>query len=262
MFETLRHAVRFLAYSIRVIGPLRIATGSLRLLADPGVRARVDAFDARFGTETVAGVTPAEARLPRSRRRAATMYLPTRDEDFAAILDALAWSPAELAGATFVDLGSGKGRVVFLAAMRCFREVVGVELSPRLHDIARCNYAVVARAGVLRSPIRFELGDAAELDVPSGPVVLYLYHPFQESVAETVIAQVVASIRRDPRPVAILYGHPTLQRPIRATVFTRDRVFEQTNAGARSTRRSHIGWSIFTNVGWLQQSLELRESVA
>ena len=260
MFESLRHVVRFLAYSIRVIGPARIATGSLRLLAAPRARASDDTFDAWFGTETASGMTPGEAELPPSRRRLATMYLPTRDDDFAAMLDALAWSRAELARATFVDLGSGKGRVVLLAAMRRFREVVGVELSPKLHDIARRNRDLVASAGVLRSPIRFELGDAAELDVPRGPVVLYLYHPFQESVAEAVLARVVASIQRAPRPFAILYGHPTLQRPIRASAFTRGGVFEQ--AGARPSERSRIGWTIFTNADWLRQNLALRESVA
>ena len=262
MFESIRHALRFLVYSVRAIGPLRSASGSLRLLTDPGARAHDNGFDVRFGTETTAGMTPAEGGLPYSRRRDATMYLPTRDEDFAAMLEALGWSPSELAEATFVDLGSGKGRVVFLAAMRCFHEVVGVELSPKLNDIARRNHEIVARAGVLRSPVRFELCDAAEMSVPSGPVVLYLYHPFREPIAREVVARVIASARRSPRPIAVLYGHPTLQRPIAPSVFTRERVFEQTAAGARTTKRFRIGWSIYTNAAWLRNEHSAHASVA
>ena len=41
----------------------------------------------------------------------------------------------------FVDLGSGKGRALLLASDYPFREVIGVELSPKLDRIARDNIA-------------------------------------------------------------------------------------------------------------------------
>jgi SAM-dependent methyltransferase len=41
----------------------------------------------------------------------------------------------------FVDLGSGKGRVLLLAAELPFKEIIGVEFSPELHAIARSNIA-------------------------------------------------------------------------------------------------------------------------
>src|SRR5580692_4687521 len=151
MLELPRHLFRFLAYSIRSMSPLRLATGSVRLLADPAARDHDASFDVRFGTDTTRGMTPVEASVPPSRQRVATMYLPTRDEDFATMLAALGWEPTKLEQCTFLDLGSGKGRVVLLAAMHRFREVVGVEVSPTLNDIAIRNHALVANAGVLRS---------------------------------------------------------------------------------------------------------------
>ena len=39
----------------------------------------------------------------------------------------------------FVDLGSGKGRTLLLASEYPFRRIVGVELSPKLHRIAKTN---------------------------------------------------------------------------------------------------------------------------
>jgi hypothetical protein len=252
MLNRLRHLLHFFAYSIRAIGPRRLATKSLPLLTDRDARTPDRAFDLRFGTDTTTGLTPAEANLPSARRAVATMYLPTHGEDFAAMLAGLAWPQSRLAEATFVDVGSGKGRVVLLAAMHAFRESVGVELSPVLHDLAVRNHALVARAGVLHSTVRFELGDAAQLDVPDGPVVVYLYHPFREPIFEAVVARLVASLEHDPRPVAILYGHPTLQRAIASTVFTRGGVFKQHAAGVRITKRFRIGWSIFTNAAWLE----------
>jgi hypothetical protein len=253
MFDRLRHLFHFFAYSISAIGPRRLAGGSLRLLADHDARSHDEAFDTRFGTDTTTGLTPLEADLPVARRSAATMYLPTHCEDFAAMLSALAWPQPLLAQTTFIDVGSGKGRVVLLAAMQTFREAVGVELSPILHDLAMRNHAVVDRAGVLRSTVRFELGDAAQLEVPDGPVVVYLYHPFREPIFEAVIERLLASLHCDPRPIAILYGHPTLQRPIASTVFTRGGIFEQRATGERVTKRFRIGWSIFTNAAWLER---------
>jgi SAM-dependent methyltransferase len=249
MFKALRHLVHFLAYSVRAIGPRTLVRTSLRLLADPDARAHDSGFDARYGTDTTAGLTPVEAAIPLARRRGATMYLPTRDADFATLLDALAW-PAELrAAATFVDLGSGKGRVVFLAAMQAFREAVGVELSPVLHQVAERNLARIRPA--LRSPVRLELGDAAEFTVPAGPIVIYLYHPFREAIAAAVVSRIVASLQRDPRPAAILYGHPTLQSCLAPDVFERGGVFTSAAEGARATKQFRIGWSIFTNAAWL-----------
>ena len=51
-------------------------------------------------------------------------------------------------GFTFVDLGSGKGRVLLLAALRPFRRVIGVEISASLHTRAQAN--VEALRGAIR----------------------------------------------------------------------------------------------------------------
>lgn len=243
----LRHALRFYAYSLGVLGPRVIARNLFGLLADPAAR-RVDSgFDDRWGTDTNAELTPSEARLPAHRRRAATAYLPTLDEDLGAMLDGLGWPAERMQEATFIDIGSGKARVVMLAAMRRFREVVGVELSPVLHEVAERNVARVEAAGALATPVRLTLSDATELEVPRGPLVVYLYHPFPDAIAERVLARLRAAIAASPRPVAILYGHPTLQRCIDPAVFARGEMFRRTREGGRQTRRFTIGWSIWTN---------------
>jgi predicted RNA methylase len=40
---------------------------------------------------------------------------------------------------TFVDLGSGKGRVLIVAAMYPFKRIIGVEYSPDLATVCRRN---------------------------------------------------------------------------------------------------------------------------
>lgn len=253
MIRTLRHWLSIFTYSWRAIGPTAIARKLLAYTRDHEARNSDSGFDARYGTETTLALTPGEAALPAERRAGATMYLPSMDSDIDAMLEALGWSNELVRAATFVDVGSGKGRAVFLAAQRPFREVVGVELSPLLHGIAESNLARMRAADALVAPVRLTLADATAIEVPRGPLIVYLYHPFREPIAAKVIDRIVASIASAPRPVAILYGHPTLQRSLDVDVFARGGLFQHAHAGARVTRRFRIGWSIWTNEAWLDQ---------
>jgi SAM-dependent methyltransferase len=251
MLRTIWHWVRLAAYSWRALGPRVIARKLLAYSVDRNARTTDSGFDARFGTDTTRELTPGVAALPAARRPGATMYLPSMDCDVHAMLDALSW-PAELVRrATFVDIGSGKGRAVFLAAMRPFASVIGVELSPVLHEVAGKNLDVMREAGALAAPVQLELADATQFPIPRTPLVAYLYHPFREPIAAQVIDRIVASVAAAPRPVAILYGHPTLQRCLDEDVFVRGGLFRREHDGARTTRHFRIGWSIWTTRAWL-----------
>jgi SAM-dependent methyltransferase len=258
MMKTFWHWMRLVAYSWRAVGPRRIARQLLAYSTDAEARSSDSGFDARYGTDTTRELTPGEAALPAARRRGATMYLPSMDCDLDAMLDALGWPDALVRDATFVDIGSGKGRAVFLAAMRPFRQVIGVELSPVLHAIAGDNLARMRNAGALAAPVRLEQADATVFSVPGGPLVVYLYHPFREPIAAKVIDRIVASIAAALRPVAILYGHPTLQRSLDEDVFARGGLLGRAHVGFRETRRFRIGWSIWTNQAWLADVPEPR----
>ena len=253
MFNGIPHQLSRLRYSWHAVGAGRLVRNSLRWAADPEAR-RVDSgFDAEYGTDTNADLTPREAGIPAERRDAATMYLPTMDEDLETILDALPWPDSLRRRSTFVDLGSGKGRAVFLAAMRQFRAVLGVELSPVLHEVAKRNLEIMRSAGVLESPVNMLLADATELEPPDGPLLTYMYHPFRDSIAAEVMAGLVLSLERNPRPAGILYCHPTLQPCIDPEVFTVSGVFRCAAEGERRTRRFRVGWTVFTNDDWLDE---------
>jgi hypothetical protein len=251
MTNSLGHRLRLLGHAWHAIGPTTLLRNALRWSLDGEARNTNCAFDVRFGTDTTAPVTPGEAAIPTVRRGDATMYVPSVEQDLDAMLEALAWSETRVHDAAFVDVGSGKARVVLLAAMRGFRTVQGIELSPVLDAIARRNLELVRRAGALLSPVELALGDATELAVPTGPLVAYLYHPFGEAIAARVVDRIVGSLAAAPRPAAILYGHPTLQPALPDAVFARGGVFAEHARGARRTRRFRIGWSVWTNDAWL-----------
>ena len=107
------------------------------------------------------------------------------------------------AGATFVDLGSGKARVVLLAAELPFGELVGVEYDEQLHRTAEQN---VTRLGAGDAPpIRLELADVRDFSFPETPLVIYMNNPFPEQVLKIVLANLSASHAARPRPITFVY---------------------------------------------------------
>ncbi len=251
MLHTVRYHLARLVHASRTLGLGPTLRRCLRWCFDPEARAVDSGFDARYGTDTGGHLAPGHLALPIARRATATMYLPTMDGELQAMLGALPWSVAHRRHATFVDLGSGKGRVVLLAAMERFRAVVGVELSPILHAVAQRNLARVRAARPGLAPVELVCGDATEFAPPAGPIVLFLYHPFAEAIAEQVMDRLRSSLAGAPRPVAILYGHPTLQPRFRDRLFATGGMFELEVRGGRPTRHGVIGWSVWTNRAWL-----------
>ncbi len=87
---------------------------------------------------------------------------------------------------TFIDYGSGKGRVLFAAAEFPFRQVVGVEISRDLHAIATANLAAY-RGKNLLSKIALWCGDARQYPLPDGNLVLHMYHPFGPDILKDML---------------------------------------------------------------------------
>lgn len=105
---------------------------------------------------------------------------------------------------TFVDLGCGKGRVLwFVATRRKLRKAIGVEIEPELAQIAREN---MKKAG-LRTPVTIIEGDASQVDL-SECTVYFLYNPFGERTLRAVLENIRRSLRARPRSIQIIHVNP------------------------------------------------------
>lgn len=109
---------------------------------------------------------------------------------------------------TFVDVGSGMGRVVLMAARRPFKRVIGVERSEQLNEVARGNIART-RHRLVCNDIEFVSVDVQQWEIPDDVTVVYLYCPFPAPVFERVVENVIASMNRAPRPVRVIYNFST-----------------------------------------------------
>lgn len=121
----------------------------------------------------------------------------------------------------FVDLGSGKGRPLLLAAEYPFRRLIGIEFSPELHRIAVENVERFrARTGSSQS-FELHVGDAASFDFPPEPIALHLFNPFGEPVLRQVMSRLKASLARAPRDVVVFYFNPLHRRVLEEAPFLR-----------------------------------------
>jgi SAM-dependent methyltransferase len=104
----------------------------------------------------------------------------------------------------FVDVGTGMGRVVFMAARRPFKRVIGVERSDRLNQVAG---AVIDRNRhrLACQDIELLCVDALEWEIPDDVTVVYLSCPFPDHLFEMLVDRLVASIDRSPRPMNLIY---------------------------------------------------------
>jgi hypothetical protein len=132
-------------------------------------------------------------------------YQPTEPGLFHEMLDSLKIDFREF---VFVDLGSGKGRALLMAADYPFRRIIGVELLRSLHGTALENIARYTDAAQPRAKIESICTDAREFIFPVEPLVLYLFNPLREVGLTRVIANLENSLRDQPRPVYVLYHNP------------------------------------------------------
>jgi predicted RNA methylase len=160
------------------------------------------------GVETQKAVYLSELGFTGAVGDSAEPYMPIDEAQFRSVMEAL---PIRLADYAFVDLGSGKGRALLLAAQLGFKTITGVEFSQELHLAATKN--ISAARGKWPNAERIELvcGDAAQFSPPALPVVCYLYNPFGASVMRKVIDAWTQSISAHSLDVWIVYSNPTQQ---------------------------------------------------
>ncbi len=167
------------------------------------------------------GVDTTWARLPLSVRLREVfterLYQPTVPDEFSEIMQFLA--TVDFTPYTFIDLGSGKGRALLMAAMYPFAQVVGVEVQKELHRIAEENIARFDVAGRQCKDVRSIAMDAREYEFPDTPIVLYLFNPFPAYVMARVMENLRRSLEDLPRPVYVIYNAPWEKKVIDAAGF-------------------------------------------
>jgi SAM-dependent methyltransferase len=167
-------------------------------------------YDFEVGADTTAANVSWRTRLRAAL--AGSPYQPSEPALFHEMMRALPIEARELGSFTFIDIGSGKGRALLLAAEYPFRRIVGVEIVPELNAVAEANIRKRREQAPASPPVETWLGDACEFPLPDEPLVVYLFNPLPEAALAGFLAGLDGSLQARPRPSVILYHNPLLER--------------------------------------------------
>lgn len=170
------------------------------------VRDKLDAiaFDLRFGTDTLGRIERDALDVEGEHKMHAGAYEATQARVLRRLIRKLDL-PKEGA---FVDLGSGKGRALLIAAQLGFARIVGVEFSRRLCEIARENVKAFRQKAQTASRVEIVESDVANYPIGPEDKVFYLYNPFDEVILAKFLSNLRTSVAQFPRKVWLIYNHP------------------------------------------------------
>jgi SAM-dependent methyltransferase len=182
-----------------VAASLAFVLRNLRYLIVIRINRRLDA------RHNIGDIAPQYLEVVGNNRQHGAAFLSTPVRTFERMLDLL---PADMSGFTFVDFGSGKGRVQLLAARRNFRRIIGVEYAPALVRCAERNFATFRDPAQRCRDLVAICADAATYELPPDRCVLYLLRPFDSVVMAAVVENIRRSYAANPRKIYVLLAAP------------------------------------------------------
>lgn len=107
----------------------------------------------------------------------------------------------------FLDVGAGKGRAMLLASEYPFLRVEGIELNPKLADIARRNISIWEKTqqSTMLAPLTLHEDDATRMLLPHEPLLAHLFHPFEDKLLRRFLRHVEKDLTAHSRPFDLFY---------------------------------------------------------
>ena len=148
-------------------------------------------YDAKYGYDTCSWVPVEKLDVEDSQKEHAVIYQATRVIPLRRLFKKLNIPKDH----SFIDIGSGKGRVLLIAAEYGFEEVKGIEFSSNLTAIANKNiskYRTQYKSNTFFDVINI---DAAHYKFNNIEDVFFLYNPFDEVILEKVLDNICKSLK-------------------------------------------------------------------
>lgn len=162
-------------------------------------------FDARYKTDTCRRVLLSDLHIEALSKSFGTKYDPSPISALRRLLSSIQ-IPKD---SNFVDFGSGKGRVLLIASQFKFNNVIGVEFSSALCDVAKNNVNKYLMAtSVSCNSITILNDDAQNYTVADDDCVLFFFNPFGPEIMSLVIGNIIKSYEKNRRDIYMIYYNP------------------------------------------------------
>ena len=154
-------------------------------------------------------------------------YQATLREAFFILMMSIQHDPVDV----FVDVGCGKGKMLYYASLLGYGKCIGIEIAETLLRSALANLERLQ----LKSDIKLLQRDASRLDPSelSDGNVFYLYNPFSEVILVEFLRSVVESQKANPRTVRVIYCNSRYEGPFTQFGFRAIRSFNTGQDGWR-----------------------------
>ncbi len=167
--------------------------------------ARCRIFDWQHGVRTCGSNNITDLTIVGNNSSHGGIYYPSHPKFLFEVLSSL---KIDYPSYRFVDVGSGKGRVLLIASEFPFSEIIGVEFATELHEIAGENIRRYRSKTQKCKNVKSLNLDAIEFEVPLTPLVLYFFNPFRPPVWIPVLQRLQRSLNSHPRDVILIYENP------------------------------------------------------
>ena len=107
----------------------------------------------------------------------------------------------------FVDFGSGKGRVLVVAAYYGFKRITGIDFAKALCQEAAAN---IQGKKLLFPKTQFNIvnDDVVHYPIEKGQDVFFFFNPFDEVIMLQVTRNLLSSFKQYPRKMHVMYANP------------------------------------------------------
>lgn len=159
-------------------------------------------FDYKYGVNTYKKVWLEGLNLKSENKSKGYRYVPTEPYSFKKLIRKMNFNKKD----KLVDFGSGNGRVLILAALSGFQNVIGVEFSKELCEIANNNIKSLVQKNIINeNQIEIIECDATKYQINEEETFFYFFHPFTIDLFKIVLYNIADSYFQNKRRIVLIY---------------------------------------------------------
>jgi len=155
-------------------------------------------FDIRYGVNTLGSVDKKDLEYDDFNLDEIVSYRPSFSSWTRETLDFLK-DHVDFSTGNFIDMGSGKGKVLFVANSYPFKKIIGIEYSDSLSEVCEKN---INKLGVGNKVNLLNI-DATTYQPSNDDLVYYFFNPFKGDILEKTLSNITSD-----KEVYLIYVNP------------------------------------------------------
>jgi 16S rRNA G966 N2-methylase RsmD len=108
---------------------------------------------------------------------------------------------------SLIDVGSGKGRVMVVAAHYGFKNITGVDFARELCAVAEKNMNKI-KPKFPGTTFHIYCKDILNYEINAGDKVFFLFNPFNKEIMEKFLEKIDRSVKENQRTIYFIYANP------------------------------------------------------